>query len=381
MLDQRLVRRFIFAIALGVRWLSPSVINAQTTAASHAATTREPAPAAVTTEGANSTSSALAILPPLVWSTPPDCPAPSPLPAHHDEAPFEVLPAVHVNAEPGGFRAAVSARANGQELRRELTARTCDEINRAVLVSLSLLDAEAHDSNATPASGAEAQPVERTPAESPTLPPTNPPAPEPVDDFTDAPETPEVPFELPPTPKTSDAAATLRLSLLVGSGTEALQLWTGGGGVAFSLARGSWSGALQLTGSWPLHAVSSGAMSSGAASNSAVELDIWLGESRLRVCGGRGETVHWDVCAAGVVTLLAATAPEISTPKQDWTWLPGVGVDAHLTLPWVGNWSWVTELELTLRAHRAEFFVEGRGRVFELRQIGARLWLGPQLAF
>lgn len=371
MLDQRRVRRFIFAIALGVRWLSPSAINAQTTAASHAAATRESAPAAVTTEGGNSTPSALASLPPLVWSTPPDCPAPSPLPAHHEEAPFEVAPAVHVNAEPGGFRAAVSARANGQDLRRELTARTCDEINRAVLVSLSLLDAEAHDSNATPASDTEAKPVERAPAESPTLPPTDPAAPEPIDDFADAPGTQEVPSELPPTPKTSDAAATLRLSLLVGSGTEALQLWTGGGGVAFSLARGSWNGALQVTGSWPLHAVSS----------SAVELDIWLGESRLRVCRGQGETVHWDVCAAGVVTLLAATAPEISTPKQDWTWLPGVGVDAHLKLPWVGNWSWVAELELTLRAHRAEFFVDGRGRVFELRQIGARLWLGPQLAF
>jgi hypothetical protein len=266
------------------------------------------------------------------WLAPATCPATTPLPQFTAETPFEIAPSVRVDAEPGGFRAIVAARANGHELQREFTAQTCPEINGAVLVSLSLLNATAQETPApeppqfaqfadvAPVDSASARPLgSDVPGERPAT----------AERVEDVPRHTAEGAIAPPkvqsqrrvvadaTPHGSSNPMTdghqtdilTSASLLLGGGTEALQLWVGGGGAAVALGRGRWSGVFQVTGTWPVHAVT----------RRTVALDMWLGEPRFKVCRHQGATLRWSVCAAGFVTFLRASAPRIEQPGSDWT--------------------------------------------------------------
>lgn len=393
MLNLGQVRRIVFAIALGVWWLSVPRVNAE--------------PITGQTPDAHLT-------PQLTWQAPPTCPAPKPLPSMRTAATFERGPSVVVVTETGGFGAVMLARWGGHELTRRFSARTCDEINGAVLVSLSLLDAGT----------AELSPVGSAPETEPVVgdvtAPSDAPNPAPNDASTSPPPAsnldPGLPATLPneangavpdPTPvaaetradsanaaealprapaaaapkgeeKTVPAApsdgetASLPLvetvGLVIGAGTDSLQWATAGVGGAVSMGVGAWRGSLQVTGSRSLT----------TAAMAGVDVQVWLGEPRLQACHGWNGTLRWAVCAAGFVTFLRATATNVEQPTADWTWLPGAGLDGEFAVQLTNRWEWVTRLELSVRAHRADLFVEGRGKLVELGPVAGRVWLGPR---
>lgn len=327
------------------------------------------------------------------WNADPGCAAPSDAPltsaAHQEPTQDDLSVRVTVVAIEGGWRAVLSAVDHrGMPVgERVLEHPTCDELNHAVLVSLSVLlgtrspdlpeppepaaargdfDAVTPNGAAPPASAvAEAsppQPVAAAPLQQPE--PT-----EIVRRSTLAARPPE--DDGPDVSPSNSAATSTHLDLLPGVI----------GALESSVAR-SWGVGLSGVvgqGTWGLHFGTSWRLSAGeVADDPKVSFSVVNGT--LGMCHYFDSEV-WLVCGGPFLEQLHGTMPDATEPDAR-AWLVGGGLSfGTVRRSPSGRIGWFANLEVNVRRSAAFQVGDPASTVFQYPSIGVLLSLGPAVRF
>lgn len=360
----------------------------------------------------------LAVAQVSAWEADPGCPAPTNLPltalGRRSDAPADDLSVrVTVSAVPGGWRAVLAASEHdGSPLgERVLEHPTCEELNRAVLVSLSVLlgtqsPLAAESPETAPAAEAGSIPAApETPPADGTPPTTEVAHPEPASE--PAPPQPEQSAQTPapplqgaevterrtpaerraaatdstPTDEPSDAAGVPRWTLPrptfdvyggVVLGFEATDARTLGGAASLLASNRDWG--VRVNGGFR-------ASTGNVADNPDVK--FWVASGTASACKYFGSAT-WLLCAGPILERLHGTVPEASTTDAE-AWLLGGSVGISTLRHTRDTWGWFAQLELQVR-RGANFqvdpapneLVDGSPRtLFSYPWVGVLLSLGP----
>jgi hypothetical protein len=355
------------------------------------------------------------------WDADPGCPAPTNFPlaslGRRADAPADDLSVrVTVTAVEGGWRAVLAASEHdGSPLgERVLEHPTCEELNRAVLVSLSVLlgtrsplapdvpsGTPGADTGSIPAT--EAAPVApasavesaETGAPTETVAPTETGA-APADARPEAPAQPvlqraevterrspedrrlaaaSTPHDEPPTeivsPRWSLPKPTFDVYGGVVFGLESTDARTVGGMAAVLASNRDWgarlNGGLRFS-------------TGNVADNPDVK--FWVASGAASACKYFGAAT-WLVCAGPVVERIHGTVPEASEPDAE-AWLLGGSVGVSTLRHTRDTWGWFAQVELQLR-RGADFQVQtpsaqgdaASRTLFSYPWVGLLLTLGP----
>jgi hypothetical protein len=273
----------------------------------------------------------------------------------------------------GGWAATLTARyPSGATGTRHIEAASCPELERAVAVSLSLLEPTERRSTATRRASSVASRNTRAADEV-----ARGPAPAAAD--RGAPSARGSDAGGPPVdsgvavesaPQARDARrGFVRSAALVG---------TGGGrfaelGAALSggLWFGRWGGRLEVGARRPLSSI---------PAEHGVSLELTRVAAALEACGRSGTWIEWGLCAGPRLELVAGLASGPSDPTSDGVVLPGVGAGSFLRIPIAREWAFSSELQGSWALRGAEAHVLPWGRVYELPRLGVSLLVGVEWA-
>jgi hypothetical protein len=260
-----------------------------------------------------------------------------------------------------GWAATLTARyPSGATGTRQIEAASCTELERAVAVSLSLLEpAEARSSARL---GVPAVAPSNTRATNDV---GNAPAPAgedrgaPVDAGTGAERA----------PRAADEAlrAYVRSAALVGSGGGRFAEL--GAALSGGLWLGRWGGRLEVGARRPLSSISA---------EHGVALEFTRLAATLELCGRSGAWIEWGLCAGPRLELVAGLASGPSDPSSDVVVLPGMGAGGFFRVPIASRWALSSELQGSWALRAAEAHVLPWGRVYELPRLGASLLVGVE---
>lgn len=287
-----------------------------------------------------------------------------------------------------GWAATLTARyPSGAAGTRNITAASCAELERAVAVSLSLLepaDTAQADQQRGPAVASSnttaASPPSNTTAANPASSTTPPSAPSNTTAASDVPREAAATRSDAGEPFVDAGVSTERVPRVPGAEHAVVRLaalvGTGGGrfaelGAALSggLWLGRWGGRVELSARRPPSALSA---------EQDVSLEITRLASALELCGRSDTSIDWGLCAGPRLELVTGLASGPSDPKSDAVWLPGVGAGAFLRVPIAASWALAGELQGSWALRGAEATVRPWGRVYELPRLGASLLVGVE---
>jgi hypothetical protein len=153
---------------------------------------------------------------------------------------------------------------------------------------------------------------------------------------------------------------------------------TGGGrfaelGAALSggLWFGRWGGRLEVGARRPLSSI---------PAEQGVSLELTRVAAALEACGRSGTWIEWGLCAGPRLELVTGLASGPSDPTSDGVVLPGVGAGSFLRIPFAPRWALSSELQGSWALRGAEAHVLPWGRVYELPRLGASLLVGVEWA-
>jgi hypothetical protein len=302
-----------------------------------------------------------------------DCGASTPSRA---AAPDDGEPRVDVDVvqHGAGWAATLTARyPSGASGTRHIEAASCAELERAVAVSLSLLE---------PADGA------RTAARRvPSVASRNTPAADegageraaaaaggdrgaPSARTSDVEGSPEDAGVVESAPWAQGARlGFVRSAALVGMGGGRFAEL--GAALSGGLWFGRWGGRLEVGARRPLSAI---------AAEHGVSLELTRVSAALEACGRSGTWIEWGLCAGTRLELVTGLASGPSDPTSDGVVLPGVGAGSFLRIPFAPRWALSSELQGSWALRGAEAHVLPWGRVYELPRLGASLLVGVEWA-
>lgn len=351
------------------------------------------------------------------WDAPSGCPAPN----------ASAAPSVRVTVrqQQGRWFARIKdSRAQGDE--RLLVGDSCDEVTRAVVVTLSLLSpraeatskfAPAARSDASLAPSGEApqpfgEPLAAAPPQSgqsssnsaaagaanPNAPNLGAPNPPPSDTGANdlsspAPSTlqgtaPIAPPEshaqpvsapqaeareqdgLSPPGSSVEVAPAAKIcgALLGGALQDGAELWSVGG-------------ALSVAGDWPRWTLSGDLRLALGAVDSGVRLELQRVGVGLSACKRWDDQLTLLLCAGVGLDVLRGVAPDIARPSADASLLPGGAVQLLLRAPIATRVGVLMALGAHGRVRGAQFAVEPTGVVYTFPRTGFSLLAGPELEF
>lgn len=343
------------------------------------------------------------------WDADPGCPAPSNLPlssfARRPDAPADDLSVrVTVTAVQGGWRAVLAASDHGGAPmgERVLEHPTCEELNRAVLVSLSVLlgtqSPAASDASASAPGGAAATrssadaEAEATPATTTEAPATTNEAPL-ATEATQQPASPELAPALQPAEVTErrspedrrraraseqvDEAPAQSVSRRWSLPRPDFDLY---GGVAFGLestaARtyGVAASVLVSDRNWGVRSTGVLRKSVGDVAENP-DVSFWAATLGLGACKYLSNAT-WLICGGPNLERLQGSVPA-ATNKEAEAWLWGAGVSVSTLHHLADTWGWFAEFEFKLR-RGASFELESPPQtMFQYPSIGLLLSVGP----
>jgi hypothetical protein len=274
-----------------------------------------------------------------------------------------------------GWAATLTARyPSGATGTRFIETASCAELERAVAVSLSLLDPIA---GATPQRASPVPQRSTTVRAAPSVAASETPAP--TDRDTSAGSSPREAVSADAGVDAEFAHGSLdeslhpsrrfvRMAALAGSsGGRFMEL---GGALSGGLWLGRWGGRVEVGTRRALSSVSA---------DRGVSLELTRYVAALDVCARSGEVLHWGLCAGPRLERVAGLASGPSNPASDAVWLPGLGAGIFLRLPIVSRWSLYSELQGSWALRGAEANVRPWGRVYELPRLGGDLLVGIEL--
>jgi hypothetical protein len=299
---------------------------------------------------------------------------------------------VDVTGEAGRWRATLRVRyANGSEGTRRITARSCAQLQLAVAVTLSLLDAAAPLPQAAE-EGSAGVPTRATtpPAAVARATAADEPHAEPARAAPVAISEPAAPVDRPlwlPAPAFLPAgsadAGTVAVrpaerrplrgfvrasSLLAMAGTRFGELGAALGGGAWL---GAWGARVELSARRPLARLA-------AAHDFTLELRRYA--AALEPCVRSGGALELSVCGGPQLELIHGLALGPSQPASDLVWLPGLGAGSWLRLPLSSRWALSAELKASWSLRQAQASVAPWGAVYELPRLSVGLLLGAEWA-
>jgi hypothetical protein len=254
---------------------------------------------------------------------------------------------------------------------RHIEATSCAELERAVAVSLSLLE----PADAASAAGRRVPPV--APSNTPVAnAEASGPAPTAGADR-GAPSAGSSDVGGPPVDAGVDAEIASRATAARrGYVRSAALVGSGGGrfaelGAALSggLWLGRWGGRLQVAARKPLSSISA---------EHGVSLEFTRVAAALEVCGRSGGWIEWGLCAGPRLELVTGLASGPSDPASDGVVLPGMGAGGFSSIPIASRWALFGELQASWALRGAEANVRPWGRVYELPRLGASLLVGME---
>jgi hypothetical protein len=231
-----------------------------------------------------------------------------------------------------GWAATLTARyPSGATGTRHMEAASCAELERAVAVSLSLLEPSGGASPArlrvpsvAPSNTAASQDVASGPAPAagaeraaPSTASSDVVGP-PVDAGVEAESAP---------PVRGAQRAWVRSAALVSSGGGFAEL---GAALSGGLWLGRWGGRLEVGARRPLSSISA---------EHGVSLEFTRLAAALEACGRSGASVEWGLCAGPRLELVAGLASGPSDPTSDGVVLPGMGAGAFVRVPIASRWA------------------------------------------
>jgi hypothetical protein len=263
---------------------------------------------------------------------------------------------------------------------RSIQAATCAELERAVEVSLSLLEpveeqpasapnADILGGDATAGSSAPAavlEAVPSTPASSAAgasgvsgtfVPPS------PVSVLTPPADAGGGSEAARPSPR--GALGFVRAVALLGSAGG--KFYEAGAAFAGGLWFGPWGGRVELSLRRPLSPVSA---------EHAVSLELQRVAAALDGCVRRRASIEWGLCGGPRLELVTGLSAGPSDPARDSAWLPALGGGAWVRVPIAPRWALSSELQGSWSLRRAEVNVLPWGRVYELPRLGVSLLTG-----
>lgn len=325
-----------------------------------------------------------------LWDAPSACPAPN------VSSPSSVR--VTVRQQQGRWFARIKdIRAQGDE--RLLVGDSCDEVSRAVVVTLSLLSPRVE---APPTSESVLRPdASAAPSTPPAQPVTESPAPDPLPSErveTNSPSSP-VPSTLqnlapsaepepraqrvpapeadarerarlsPPSSRPEGApAAPVRGALLGGALQDGADLWSAGG-------------ALAVAADWPRWTLMGDLRLALGAVDAGVRLELQRVGLGLSACKRWDDQLTLLLCAGVGVDVLRGVAPEIARPSADASVLPGGALQLLLRVPLATRVAGLLALGAHGRVRGAQFAVAPTGVVYTFPRTGFSLLAGPELEF
>jgi hypothetical protein len=275
-------------------------------------------------------------------------------------------PRVDIDVVQHGARWAATLTArhpSGATGTRHIEAASCAELERAVAVSLSLLE----PADAASPAGLRVAPVA----------PSNTGAaddvaggPAPAAGVADGGAPVDTGVAAAIAPRTPAARrGYVRSAGLVGSGGGRFAEL--GAALSGGLWLGSWGGRLEVGARRPLSAISA---------ERGVSLEVTRVAAALEVCGRSGAWIEWGLCAGPRLELVAGLASGPSDPGSDRVVLPGVGAGGFSSIPFASHWALFGELQASWALRGAEAHVRPWGRVYELPRLGASLLVGVEWA-
>lgn len=335
------------------------------------------------------------------WQAAPGCPAPSEVPvtlrALEGDRADDLSVRVTVTATEGGWRAILEASDHsGTPMgERILEHSTCEDLNRAVLVSLSVLlgtqspvETETIDPEAVTPNATQPEPA-TVPATTPTAPTEVPPSPPTTEaPLANAPQTEEVPAQPaqperepaptrqePSRPESSvmpqtDPGIPLTLDLFPAllaalEGTSANAVGAGLGGL---VASGSWGARL-----------GGEVRSSVGAVAEDPTASFWAVSGSLQGCKYFTESNAWLLCVGPMLEQLHGSVPAASRPNAT-AWLAGGSLSLSLVQREPSNaFGWFASLELHVRTPASFQLGSPSTTIFVYPAVGAALSLGPTL--
>jgi hypothetical protein len=271
-----------------------------------------------------------------------------------------------------GWAATLTARyPSGATGSRHIEAASCAELERAVAVSLSLLepaDAASPGSQGVPpvapSNTRAANAVASGPAPASDADRGAPPARS--SDVGGPPVDAGVGAEIAPRVRGA-RRGFVRAAALAGSGGGRFAEL--GAALAGGLWLGRWGGRLEVGVRRPLSSISA---------EHGVSLELTRLAAAFEACGRSGAWIEWGLCAGPRLELVAGLASGPSDPTSDLVLLPGLGAGGFLRIPIASSWALSSELQGSWALRGAEANVLPWGRVYELPRLGASLLVGVE---
>lgn len=328
------------------------------------------------------------------WNAAPGCPAPHDLSLVTTNAPQtkeqagvsdDVVVRVTVTAQPEGWRALLEATDHtGQPLgERVLEHTTCEELNRVVLVSLSVFLA-----TQTPVAAPEERPPSPTVDPAPPVPAPPPPV---ATSAIPAPASTAGTPQPTPTPLTQgvrssepftaqDSAPTAPSRALRGS-SPTVELLPGIVGAVDSTVATSAGGELSMLlnlGEWGARVTGNWRTSIGAAAEDP-DVEFSVASTSFAGCRYLSASRGWLVCVGPLLERLTGFVPSASRPEAS-AWLAGAKFGlTTLQRRETRAIGWFLDFQVHLR--RGAMFQVGApsATIFEYSSLGALLTLGPDI--
>jgi hypothetical protein len=295
-----------------------------------------------------------------------DCGAPTPGSAAARDG-HEPRVDIDVVQHDAGWAATLTARhPSGATGTRHIEAASCAELERAVSVSLSLLepaDAASHARLRAPAVAPSNTGAANDVASEPA-PAAGADGSAPVDAGVSL-DT-GVSTELAPRTR-GTRRGYVRSAALVGSGGGRFAEL--GAALSGGLWLGHWGGRLAVDARRPLASISA---------EHGVSLELTRLAAAFEVCGRNGAWIEWGLCAGPRLELVAGLASGPSDAGSDRVVLPGVGAGGFSSVPIASRWELFGELQASWALRGAEAHVRPWGRVYELPRLGASLLVGVE---
>jgi hypothetical protein len=300
-----------------------------------------------------------------------DCGAPTPESA---ATPDDREPRVDIDVVQHGasWAATLTARhPSGATGTRHIEAASCAELERAVAVSLSLLEPANAASPASPRASAVAPRNTRAASDvafglaPAALADRGAPS---AGSSAVGGAPPDAGASTEIAPQTRDARhGYVRSTALIGSGGG--QFAELGAALSGGLWLGRWGGRLEVGARRPLSPISA---------EHGVSLELTRLTAAFEACGRSGVWIEWGLCAGPRLELVAGLASGPSDPASDVVVVPGVGAGGFSNIPIAPRWALFGELQASWALRGAEARVRPWGRVYELPRLGASLLVGAE---
>ena len=283
---------------------------------------------------------------------------------------------VRISGGPSHWLATLRVRyENGSAGLRQLSAASCAELQRAVAVTLSLLEAssslpEPDIAPGTVAAAAKAARESPVPVSSaaPDVAPSVALAPALLAAARRAGNTEDAgPERDGQEPDAHARRGFLRVSSLWAiAGDRFAEL---GAALAGGVWLGSWGARAELSARQPLVRV---------PAERGFSLQLQRYALGLEPCVRRLGAVEWGVCTGPRLELVRGLAVGPSEPAADAVWLPGWGGGSWLRLPLSATWALSAELQSSWSLRRAQASVLPWGKIYELPRLDSSLLFGAE---